>query len=29
MKYIGHVPGDIAFPDLRSGTDVIKSQAEF
>lgn len=29
MKYIGHVPGDIAFPELRSGTDVIKSQAEF
>lgn len=29
MKYIGYVPGDIAFPDLRSGTDVIKSQAEF
>ena len=28
MRYIGYVPGDIAFPDLRSGIDVIKSQAE-
>lgn len=29
MKYIGYIPGEIAFPDLKSGTDVIKSQAEF
>lgn len=29
MKRIGYIPGEIAFPDLSSGTDVIKSQAEF
>lgn len=29
MKYIGYIPGEIAFPDLKSGIDVIKSQAEF
>lgn len=29
MKKIGYIPGEIAFPDLNSGTDVIKSQAEF
>lgn len=28
-KYIGYVPGEIAFPDLSTGTDFIKSQAEF
>lgn len=28
-KYIGYVPGEIAFPDLPSGTSFIKSQAEF
>ncbi|HEY8424324.1 MAG TPA: ATP-binding cassette domain-containing protein [Clostridia bacterium] len=28
-KYIGYVPGEIAFPDLRTGTEFIKSQAEF
>lgn len=28
-KYIGYVPGEIAFPDLRTGTELIKSQAEF
>lgn len=28
-KYIGYVPGEIAFPDLKTGTDFIKSQAEF
>ena len=27
-KYIGYVPGEIAFPDLSSGTEFIKSQAE-
>ena len=29
MKRIGYIPGEIAFPDLNSGSDVIKSQAEF
>ena len=29
LKYIGYVSGNIAFQDLRNGTDVIKSQAEF
>ena len=29
MKSIGYIPGEIAFPDLATGTDVIKSQAEF
>lgn len=28
-KYIGYVPGEIAFPDLKTGIDFIKSQAEF
>lgn len=28
-KYIGYVPGEIAFPDLKTGTDFLKSQAEF
>lgn len=28
-KYIGYVPGEIAFPDLKSGTEFLKSQAEF
>ena len=28
-KYIGYVPGEIAFPDLPSGTAFIKSQAGF
>ena len=28
-KYIGYVPGEIAFPDLKPGTEFIKSQAEF
>lgn len=28
-RYIGYVPGEIAFPDLKTGTDFIKSQAEF
>ncbi len=28
-KYIGYVPGEIAFPDLKSGTVFLKSQAEF
>ncbi len=27
-KYIGYVPGEIAFPDLKTGTEFIKSQAE-
>lgn len=27
-KYIGYVPGEISFPDLSSGTEVLKSQAE-
>lgn len=27
-KYIGYIPGEIAFPDLRYGTDFLKSQAE-
>nr|MBO4517449.1 ATP-binding cassette domain-containing protein [Clostridia bacterium] len=27
--YIGYVPGEIAFPDLSSGTEFLKSQAEF
>lgn len=29
MRNIGYVPGEIAFPDLPTGTDLIKSQAEF
>lgn len=28
-KYIGYVPGEIAFPDLKTGTEFIRSQAEF
>lgn len=28
-KFIGYVPGEIAFPDLPTGIDFIKSQAEF
>lgn len=28
-NYISYVPGEIAFPDLRTGTEFIKSQAEF
>ncbi len=27
-KYIGYVPGEISFPDLKSGTEFIKLQAE-
>lgn len=29
VKHIGYVPGEIAFPDLSSGTAFLKSQAEF
>ncbi|MCI6508002.1 MAG: ABC transporter ATP-binding protein, partial [Bacilli bacterium] len=28
-KMIGYVPGEIAFPDLHTGTEFLKSQAEF
>lgn len=28
-RFIGYVPGEIAFPDLNTGTEFIKSQAEF
>ena len=28
-RYIGYVPGEIAFPDLKNGTAVLRSQAEF
>lgn len=28
-KYVGYVPGEIAFPDLKTGTEFLKSQAEF
>lgn len=28
-KFIGYVPGEIAFPDLKTGTQFLKSQAEF
>jgi len=28
-RYVGYVPGEIAFPDIGSGTVFIKSQAEF
>ena len=28
MKDIGYIPGEIAFPDLKSGDDIIRSQAE-
>ena len=29
VKDIGYVPGEIAFPDLKTGSDFLKSQAEF
>lgn len=29
VKKIGYVPGEIAFPDLKTGTDFLKCQAEF
>lgn len=29
VKHIGYVPGEIAFPDLATGTQFLKSQAEF
>ncbi len=29
LKSIGYVPGEIAFPDLRTGINFLKSQAEF
>ncbi len=29
VKHIGYVPGEIAFPDLSTGVDFLKSQAEF
>jgi len=29
VKNIGYVPGEIAFPDLKTGTDFLKSQAGF
>ncbi len=29
LKNIGYVPGEISFPDLRTGIDFLKSQAEF
>lgn len=29
VKTIGYVPGEIAFPDLATGTEFLKSQAEF
>lgn len=28
-KYVGYVPGEIAFPDLNTGIDFLKSQKEF
>ncbi len=28
-KYIGYVPGEIAFPDLKNGIEFLKSQADF
>lgn len=28
-KFIGYVPGEIAFPDLKTGTEFLKLQAEF
>jgi ABC-2 type transport system ATP-binding protein len=28
-QYIGYIPGEIAFPDLKTGIDFLKSQAEF
>lgn len=29
LKQIGYVPGEIAFPDLKTGVNFLKSQAEF
>lgn len=29
VRQIGYVPGEIAFPDLRTGTDFLRCQAEF
>ena len=29
VKNIGYIPGEIAFPDLSTGTEFLKSQAEF
>ena len=29
IKHIGYVPGEIAFPDLKTGTEFLRSQAEF
>lgn len=29
VKMIGYVPGEIAFPDLKTGTEFLKCQAEF
>lgn len=28
-KHVGYVPGEIAFPDLKTGTEFLKSQADF
>jgi len=28
-KHIGYVPGEIAFPDLKTGIEFLKSQANF
>lgn len=28
-KYIGYIPGEIAFPDVKTGTDFFKLQAEY
>ncbi len=29
MKNVGYVPGEIAFPDLKTGTEFLRSQADF
>ena len=29
LRHIGYVPGEIAFPDLATGTEFLRSQAEF
>ncbi|NLB48725.1 MAG: ABC transporter ATP-binding protein, partial [Erysipelotrichia bacterium] len=29
IKKVGYVPGEIAFPDLKTGTEFLKNQAEF
>ena len=29
IKYVGYVPGEIAFPDLKTGVDFLNSQKEF